>query len=109
MLPLALSLFLFQDAPPPLYATRCAGCHGDNARGTAKGPGLAMNPRLAEKSTAELRAYIEHGNPGAEMPSFAALPADELNKLAGFVRRVNNDMIAPPPPAKPVARRTDWK
>ena len=60
-----------------LFANRCAGCHGEDARGTAKGPGLAMNPRVAEQSAEQLRAYLERGNPGAGMPSFADLPADD--------------------------------
>ncbi len=80
----ALLFFLSpQDsAPPDLFATRCAGCHGDTARGTAKAPGLAMNPRVAAQSVEELSAYLAHGNPGAGMPGFAALSDKDLLSLA---------------------------
>ena len=60
------------------FISRCAACHGDDARGTAKGPGLAMNPRVAAQSAEQLRAYLERGNTGAGMPSFADLPAADL-------------------------------
>ena len=77
MITFALLLFLSpqQSPSPQLFTSRCAACHGEDARGTAKGPGLAMNPRVAEQSAEQLRAYLERGNPGAGMPSFADLPA----------------------------------
>ena len=68
--------------PQQSFTTRCGGCHGEDARGTPKGPGLAMNPRVAQQSIEELRAYLERGNAGAGMPSFADLPADELIALS---------------------------
>ena len=69
----ALLVFLLAQSlsAQQLFASRCAACHGEEARGTAKGPGLAMNPRVAEQSAEQLRAYLERGNPGAGMPSFA--------------------------------------
>jgi len=107
MIALALLLFafsqqLFADEP---FATRCGACHGEDARGTAQGPGLAMNPRVAEQSADELQAYLEHGNPGAGMPSFASLSAAERATLAKYLRRLNVDMIVTPmaPP-----RKTTW-
>src|SRR5436190_23110506 len=39
-----------------VFASRCAPCHGLEARGTAQGPGLANNPRVAAQSVEELRA-----------------------------------------------------
>jgi PQQ-dependent dehydrogenase (methanol/ethanol family) len=109
MLLFAVLLFVpFRDAPPQIFTAQCAGCHGDNARGTAKAPGLAMNPRVAEQSADQLRAYLQHGNPGAGMPSFASLPAAEMTKLASFLRHINNDMILMPPPAKPASRKLDF-
>ena len=44
-----------------LFTSRCAACHGEDARGTAKRPGLAMNPRVAEQSVEQLRAYLCFG------------------------------------------------
>ena len=104
---------LFLLTVPPLFAQqpfdkRCAGCHGDDARGTAQGPGLAMNQRVAEQSTEQLRAYLERGNPGAGMPPFADLPADELASLVRYLRRINADTILAPPAAIEPARKVTW-
>ena len=45
-----------QQAPPQAFNVNCAGCHGEDARGTAKGVGLAANPRVAAQSAEQLRA-----------------------------------------------------
>lgn len=88
------------------FAARCAACHGEDARGSAQGPGLANNARVAAQSVEQLRAYLEHGNPAAGMPAFADLPAAELLSLARYLRRINNDTILPPPP--PPAAKREW-
>ncbi len=44
---LVLLLFAPQLLAQQVFAVRCAPCHGEDARGTAQGPGLAMNPRVA--------------------------------------------------------------
>jgi PQQ-dependent dehydrogenase (methanol/ethanol family) len=93
--------------PPPPFAARCATCHGDEARGTARGPGLAMNPRVAVQSVEQLHGYLQRGNPGAGMPAFADLPADDLLALARYLRRINVETILPPPAARP-ARTVAW-
>lgn len=90
------------------FAARCAPCHGEDARGTAQGPGLAMNPRVAEQSMDQLRAYLEHGNPAAGMPSFADLPAKDLAALTRYLRRINNDTIAGPVTSVQPSRRIAW-
>ena len=95
-------LFLFVAAglmAQTPFAEYCAGCHGADARGSGKGPGLADNPRVAERSLEQLRAYLQEGNPNAGMPSFAALPAADLTAVARYVRRLNNNTILSPPPA----------
>ena len=75
--------------------------------GTAAGPGLAQNPRVARQSIDELRDYLERGNVAAGMPSFKALPADELLALARHLRRINNDTILTPL-ASDAAPRIRW-
>jgi alcohol dehydrogenase (cytochrome c) len=94
-------------APPPPFTARCATCHGDEARGTARAPGLAMNPRVAVQSVEQLHGYLQRGNPGAGMPAFADLPADDLLALARYLRRINVETILPPPAARP-ARTVAW-
>lgn len=89
------------------FATRCAGCHGDEGRGSAKGPPLANNPRVAEQSLDQLRSYLERGNLDAGMPAFADLPTADLVSLARYLRRLNVETIIAPPvspePAHPIA------
>jgi PQQ-dependent dehydrogenase (methanol/ethanol family) len=104
-------LFLLSGQPllsQQLFANRCAPCHGENARGTAKAPGLAMNPRVAAQSPAQLRAYLERGNSGAGMPSFADLPAADLTSLANYLRRLNVNAIVGPVTSLEPTRKVTW-
>src|SRR5262249_22066022 len=66
------------------YAARCAGCHGADARGTDRGPGLARSRRLQARSTQQLRALIQKGVPTSGMPAFD-LPGDELDALTTLI------------------------
>jgi PQQ-dependent dehydrogenase (methanol/ethanol family) len=104
---LLLAIPLALGAQPPTFHTRCAPCHADDARGTAQGPGLAMNPRVASQTADQLRAYLQHGNPAAGMPSFSDLPAADLTTLATYLRRINNDTILVPVTPEP-ARKITW-
>ena len=98
---LLLALSAQAAPPPPPFTARCATCHGDEAGGTARAPGLVMNPRVAVQSAEQLRAYLQRGNPGAGMPAFADLPVEDLLALARYLRRINVETIIPPPAAAP--------
>jgi len=88
-----------------VFAKHCAGCHGSDARGGGKGPGLAANPRLAGKSAAELRATIQRGFPDSGMPAFD-LPAVELEAVAGYVHELN---AGAQPAGAAASRRVTWR
>jgi hypothetical protein len=107
-----LSLFLLfspqQLSPQQVFVKHCATCHGEEARGTAKGPGLANNPRVAQQSAEQLRAYIERGNVNAGMPAFADLSAEELASLVRYLRRINVETIPGPPIAADSTRKSVW-
>ncbi len=107
-----LTLLLALLAQPALaqqpFAERCAPCHGEDGRGSAKGPGLAMNPRVAEQTVEQLRDFLERGNPGAGMPAFADLPPADLLALARYLRRLNVETIIPPPAAVERSRPSAW-
>src|SRR5215203_4159760 len=76
-----------QPAPaPPPFAARCASCHGEEAAGTARGPGLVLNPRVAAQSSEQLRDFLLRGNPGAGMPAFPDVGADDLATLVRYLR-----------------------
>ena len=98
---------LLAQQPPPLFRERCAGCHGAEARGSAKGPGLAMNSRVAEQSGEQLRAYLARGNTANGMPSFADLSRADLDLLTRYLRRLNVETITSPPPAT-ASRKLTW-
>ncbi|MGE0883106.1 MAG: PQQ-binding-like beta-propeller repeat protein [Blastocatellales bacterium] len=110
MIILTLFFVLFPQQLPPqqVFAKHCAACHGEEARGTAKGPGLAGNPRVARQSAEQLRGYLERGNIGAGMPSFADLPAADLELLVRYLRRLNNETILGPPLAADSHRKSVW-
>jgi PQQ-dependent dehydrogenase (methanol/ethanol family) len=67
-----------------------------------------MNPRVAEQSVEQLRAYLERGNTGAGMPSFADLPADDLASLVKYLRRINVETIVGPVLAMEPKREITW-
>jgi len=71
-----------------VFAEHCASCHGSDARGSGKAPGLAGNQRLSERSIEQLAAVIERGSPATGMPAFK-LPAAELAAVATYVRDLN--------------------
>src|SRR6266496_2425252 len=73
------------------FAARCAGCHGADARGTDRGPGLAGKRHLRARSILQLRGVIQKGVPGSGMPPFD-LPADELDGVAALVHSLNEPL-----------------
>src|SRR5688572_1493639 len=79
-------------APPgdvkQTYAKLCSGCHGDDARGTQQGPGLAGNPWVRRRSAQSLRNVIRNGIPAAGMPPFD-LPAPTLDALVAMIVSLN--------------------
>src|SRR5690242_15512928 len=61
-----------------LFAERCGGCHGPDAKGTDQGPPLVARRRLRARSVAQIRKIIHTGIPGAGMPAFD-LPVEQLD------------------------------
>src|SRR5687768_2264712 len=70
------------------YSTRCAGCHGDDGRGTDQGPALAGSLSVRARSAQSLRNVIQNGIPAAGMPAFD-LPADTIDALATTITSWN--------------------
>ncbi len=64
------------------FATRCAGCHGSDARGGEHGPDI-VNTEHAQ-STQELKRIIRDGIPDSGMPAFP-LPDAEISALARHI------------------------
>jgi hypothetical protein len=93
--------------PKQLFINNCAACHGDDARGNAQGPGLAMNPRVAEQTVEQLFDFLAVGNPSAGMPAFSQLPTSDRTTLAKYLRQINNDTILTPP-TDASTRKVNW-
>ena len=89
-----------------LFEANCAGCHGEDGRGTGKAPAVAMNPRVAEQSVEQLGAYLQSGNVAAGMPSFSDLSAENRTALARHLRRLNVETIVGP--ATESTRKITW-
>jgi PQQ-dependent dehydrogenase (methanol/ethanol family) len=80
-------------APPEdvmqTYAKLCSGCHGDDARGTQQGPGLAGgNTKGRRRSAQSIKSVILKGVPSSGMPAFN-LPGPTVDALAAMVVSLN--------------------
>ena len=98
LLSLLMSAAAAQTMPEP-YAKLCAGCHGDSATGTDRGPNLVNARSLRSRSEAQIRQIIRQGTRGG-MPAFP-LPDAQLSVLASTVRSWNASAFD----AKPVGDR----
>ena len=85
---LLLAPLLAASGGTEVFAGHCAGCHGSDARGSGKGPGLAASPRLTGQSSEQLRDTIRRGFPSSGMPAFH-LPPAELAAVASYVHELN--------------------
>jgi mono/diheme cytochrome c family protein len=69
-----------------LFQQRCATCHGEDGRGTAKAPDL--NGREVQAQTdGELYWKLSTGNTHAGMPAFSFLPEPQRWQLVLALRR----------------------
>jgi len=110
---LALFLFLLplsmlSQQSTELFRKNCAGCHGEDGRGSAKAPGLAMNQRVAGQSPEQLSSFLEQGNIAGGMPSFSDLSSADRAALAKYLRSLNAGIIVRPPIASRPARTITW-
>jgi PQQ-dependent dehydrogenase (methanol/ethanol family) len=78
------------------FAEHCAGCHGPDAEGSARGPSLANNRHLRSRTPLQISEVIHKGILSAGMPAFN-LPGAELNAVALFVRSLNSPAADYPP------------
>ena len=87
-----LSLFPFltsarAETPEQLFTRSCAGCHGEGATGTDRGPSFINSRSLRRRSEEQIHDLIRNGTPGG-MPAFP-LPETDLRPLSRFVRAFN--------------------
>ncbi len=92
---------LAQTSIPASYRKYCAPCHGDNAMGTDRGPGLVDSRSLRRRQEVQIRNIIKNGTRGG-MPAFALADA-ELTPLAQAVRSWNASAFDAKPPGDTAA------
>src|SRR5918997_5262140 len=69
------------------YMKLCAGCHGDNAGGTERGPALIDSRSLRSLSVTRIEEIIRTGTQGG-MPAFR-LPATQIRPLSRWIHSLN--------------------
>ena len=68
-----------------LFHTYCAACHGNQGTGGVGVP-LSLPAFINTVDDNYLRKTIQNGRPGRIMPSFAHLPASDIDKIIHYIR-----------------------
>ena len=71
-----------------LFDRTCSGCHGPGATG-GRGPALASGVFQHGGSDNELFTTIRSGVQGTQMPSFSALPSDDVWRLVTYIKSLS--------------------
>ena len=95
---IAVPLCFAQETNPArqLFVQQCSVCHGGDAGGTDRGPALVGNRRLRTRAASDIVNIIQKGTPGG-MPALA-LPENQANTLAEYVRSLNASAFDMKPP-----------
>ncbi len=78
-----------QAAPqsaPPVFQSTCSLCHGNDARGTDRGPNMVGSAHLQSISDADIATIITTGR--SKMPAFP-LPQEQVDALVRYIRSLN--------------------
>jgi alcohol dehydrogenase (cytochrome c) len=68
------------------FATTCAGCHGLDGSGSAKGSAIAKLPVTRARTDDELIAIVRNGVLGKGMPPMAALGDEKIRAVVRYLR-----------------------
>lgn len=71
-----------------LFSARCAGCHGDDARGGKRGPSLKAAP-VREATPGELFWILTNGVVRRGMPEWSRLPEPQRWQLVTFLKSLD--------------------
>jgi cytochrome c oxidase cbb3-type subunit 3 len=85
----AAALHAQQPAPPSgaaIFASNCATCHGADGRGGEHAPNIATAPEVQHLSDRDIAGIVRNGIPGAGMPAFSSLPAQQVDEVVGYLR-----------------------
>jgi cytochrome c oxidase cbb3-type subunit III len=68
------------------FESRCAGCHGLDARGSERAPDVATRASARRRSDAELFQIIQSGIPARGMPAFSTMDSSQVRALVSYLR-----------------------
>jgi PQQ-dependent dehydrogenase (methanol/ethanol family) len=74
------------EAAPPVFQSTCSLCHGNDARGTDRGPNMVGSVHLQSISDADIATIITSGR--NKMPAFP-LPPSQVDALVRYIRSLN--------------------
>ncbi len=78
------------------FATNCAGCHGLDGSGSAKGAAIATLPRVLALSDADLARIVHDGVPGKGMPGSPQLGEANTQAVVRYLRTLQSASSAEP-------------
>ncbi|MGH9342886.1 MAG: PQQ-dependent sugar dehydrogenase [Terriglobia bacterium] len=82
------------EAGHGLYQQKCAGCHGQDAKGMGNVPALASGATQSAMP-GQIFWFVTHGDPANAMPSWAILPAQQRWQIVAFLKSLRNPQAAP--------------
>lgn len=68
-----------------LYERECSGCHGQEAQGTARAPGL-KSPSVRQAPSGALFWVLRNGSLRHGMPSFSHLPEPQRWQIVTYLK-----------------------
>ena len=78
------------------FAATCAGCHGLDGTGSAKGANIATLPRVIALSDADLVRIVREGVPGTGMPGSPQLGNEAIQGVVRYLRTLQGASASSP-------------
>jgi mono/diheme cytochrome c family protein len=82
------------QAGEKLFARHCAECHGADAKGSQKAPGL-RSARVAQALPGDLFWFLTNGDLRAGMPSWSRLPEAQRWQIVTYLKSLQELPVAP--------------
>src|SRR5271168_4556689 len=79
-----------QDSGAKQYTKTCAGCHGLDGSGSAKGEAIATIPRVIALSDDDLIRIVRDGVPGKGMPGAKQLGDEKIQAIVRYLRTLQS-------------------
>jgi alcohol dehydrogenase (cytochrome c) len=83
-----------QDSGAKQYTRTCAGCHGLDGSGSAKGAAIATIPRVIALSDDDLIRIVRDGVPGKGMPGSKQLGDEKIQAIVRYLRTLQSTSVS---------------